>query len=112
VRVMGEMDYFEPEHLLGGAVVNIDVDLTGDKYSQVKFFEYLNCSALQLSGNGIDLILRLDGEHLQKIADQLAEWGYLPSEESLADLDEKFNPMKKRISEVRSILDGGEKVDE
>jgi len=62
---------FEP--LIYEAIVSIDADLRGDEEAQVKFFDYFDGPALQLSGNGVDVILRLDYEQLQKIADQIAE---------------------------------------
>lgn len=98
---------YEIEPLLCEATVSIDADLRGDEDAQVKFFDHFDGPALQLSGNGIDVILRLDFEQLQKIADQIAEWGVLPADKALECLDEKYNQKKEKLTEVRSLLDFG-----
>lgn len=98
------VDLYVIEPLINEAIVSIDADLRGDEDSQVKFFEYLDGPALQLAGNGVDVILRLDYEQLQKITDQIAGWGILPGDKALSDLEEKFNPKKKKIAEVSEFL--------
>lgn len=57
-------------------IVSIEADLRDDEDSMVKFSDEMDGPVLQLAGNGIEIAIALDDEHLQIIVDQLAEWGW------------------------------------
>ena len=94
----------ETEPLHYGANVNLELDLTGDENSSVAFNDMMDGPVLQLAGNSCDVAICLDPEHLQKITDELAEWGYIPSEKSLINIIDKKHPNFKKLSTVRKLL--------
>lgn len=56
--------------------MDIKADLRNDEDSIVKFSCEMDGPVLQFASNGIEIAIALDDEHLQKIADQLSEWGW------------------------------------
>lgn len=64
------------ETLLLRPIMETEIDLRNDEDSEIKFSDEIDGAVLQMAGNGCDVAIRLDDEHLQTIVDQLAEWGW------------------------------------
>lgn len=63
----------------------LEADLRGDEDAEIKLSDEMDGPVLQLAGNHVDIAIMLDDHQLQKLADGLAEWGYVASNDATED---------------------------
>ena len=56
--------------------MDAEIDLRNDEGSEIKFTDEIDGPVLQMAGNGCNVAIRLEDDHLQDIVNQLAEWGW------------------------------------
>lgn len=71
--------------IFGGAVMAVvEMTLRDDEHAEIDFSDELAGPVIRFAGNGSEVFVELEHEHLQAIVDRLAEWGWRATSEAEA----------------------------
>lgn len=62
----------------------VEMTLRADEHAEIDFSDELEGPVIRFAGNGSEIFVELDREHLQVIVDRLAEWGWRATPEGAA----------------------------